>query len=144
VGNAFGMLARNGAYPAPDTLPSRYPAPPRLLPQGREALEDAAIIRDPHRLARIVQSQVDVPNGSDVLALTEPTGVRNMLILRNASVTANIFISFGVAASSLSAPLVMEPGRMILLDTVCPQDEVHAIADAAGASLCIGVSSYGA
>lgn len=92
-GDGFGLLARTGAYPAPDSLPSRYPAPPRVLPQGREAIENAALVRDPHRVARIIQSQVDVPNGSDVLALTEPTGIRNMLILRNASATANIYIS---------------------------------------------------
>lgn len=137
---SFDLLARKGLRPWP-----AFEEPPRAplqrLPDGAQAVADATVIRDPHRLASLIELSAAPANGVSGLVLDQADGIRNMLLFRNASTTANIYIGFGRPASTLSI-LALAPGDIVLFDTVCPQNEIHAVADAAGGSLAIAFSQY--
>jgi hypothetical protein len=72
--------------------------------------------------------------------ITEPVTRRNYLMLRNASTTSNLFISFGVAASLFSA-LQLAPGQIVFFDVVVPQNDVFVMADNADGVLSYAVST---
>jgi hypothetical protein len=100
-----------------------------------------ATIFDPHHYAKFNgEIAIAVPNGSAVVVASQPSSLRNMCQLRNASATANIYVSFG-AVASLNSLLKLLPGDQILYDVVCPQDEVSAYADAASAVLVFAQST---
>lgn len=118
-------------------LPHR-PSGARFGPS--KSAPDTAVIFDTHHYAKFNgEIAVSVNNGSTTIAAGQPNGLRNMCQLRNASETANIFVSFGNVASLFSL-LKLLPGDQILYDVVCPQDDVNAYADAAGAVLVFGQS----
>ena len=62
-----------------------------------------------------------------------------MLLLRNSSAAANIYVSFGTNAS-LASILRITPNTMILMDVVCPQNDVFAFADAVNGFLTLAHS----
>lgn len=95
-----------------------------------------------HRYANIIEGNL-APGLASAQFLQEPSSKRNFLGLRNASAAggANIYISFGRDASTASW-LVLIPGQIILFDTVVPQDDCYAIADAAGGLLSYAFSTY--
>lgn len=99
-------------------------------------------IADPHHYARIVeQPNVAIATtAGGTLLLTEPDFVRNYLMMRNNSVAANIYVAFGSPASANSV-LRITPNNMILFDTVVPQDDVYAFADAASGFLSFNYSN---
>lgn len=100
-----------------------------------------ATVFDPHHYAKFNgEIAVAVPNGSAVLVASQPSGLRNMCQMRNASTTANVYVSFG-AVATLNSLLKLLPGDQILYDVVCPQDEVSAYADAASAILVFAQST---
>ena len=119
------------------TIPRGAPPPLRRSAGARRPAE----VYDPHRYAKFSGEQyVSVPvDAPGILALVAPDTRRNSLIVRNTSATANIFIAFGSGASSASI-IRLTPNTMILFDTVVPQDDVWAIADAASATLTIAQS----
>lgn len=127
-------VMRSGDMP---NLP--HSAPPPARQRGRDARPTEVF--DPHRYARLVGEQTIavaiVAPGTRVL--TEPDTRRNMLLLRNASATANVYVSFGNEAS-LNSPIILTPGQMVLFDTVVPQDDVFAFADAAAAFITVAQS----
>jgi len=71
-----------------------------------------------------------------VLFLPQGDGWRNMLMLRNASATANIYIGVAQDASTLSTIRLAASQTIMLLDTVVPQDDLYWLADAANGILC--------
>lgn len=128
----WGMRASD----MPDA-PAKVPPPARRRRKDQPAVE----IIDPHRYGRLNGEQtIAVAAASPgTQVLTEPDERRNMLMMRNASTTANIYVAFGNLATTQSI-IVLAPGIMILFDTVVPQDDVYAIADAASAFLTVAQS----
>lgn len=87
-----------------------------------------------------------VPTTSTKL-VNQPPSFRTYLHLRNASGAggANIFVEFGADAVADSAGIAgsgvrLEPNEQILWDAKIPQDDIYAIASAAGALLVISYS----
>lgn len=99
-------------------------------------------IFDAHRYAWLRGSQLFSVGTTSAMVIDQPTGFRNMLMLRNASATANIYVEFGSDASTTQTVLRLKPDQVVLLDTVVPQDAIYAIADAASASLAVMQSQY--
>lgn len=78
------------------------------------------------------------------LIIDAPASYRNYLHLRNASGVggANLYIEFGANAIADSAGIAgsgirLEPNEQILWDDKIPQDDLYAIADAAGGLLVV-------
>ncbi|HJZ11335.1 MAG TPA: hypothetical protein VJ521_04250 [Acidobacteriota bacterium] len=95
---------------------------------------------EPHRYAFPLETVWPIGIVS-TLVCSEPVGVRNMLMLRNASTGGqNVFVSFGIAAS-INSILILLPNTMIIHDTCVPQQEVNAVASAAGALLTVSFSN---
>lgn len=139
-GSPHRMPEGDGVYPQPSALiagggPSGKPTTP-----GEVGDKNAPPFRDPHHYASVISSFANVPNGSSVQVLQEQVGRRNLLMLRNNSATANIYVEFKKDAS-LSSVLRITPNTMVLFDVVVPQDEVFAYADAASAVLSFAYSS---
>lgn len=123
--------------------PQSMPARPRAFEarRARQPGPGVVTIYDPHHYGLFNGSNpLNVPNGGSVLVLSEPTGLRNMLMFRNASVTANIYLDFGNPAGLFST-IRLTPNTMLLYDAVVPQDDVYAYADAAGAVLSYSFSN---
>lgn len=99
------------------------------------------IVRDLHRYATLngdlLVAVTNAAGGN--LVLSAPDTLRNFLMIRNSSATANIYISFGNNAS-LSSVLMLAAGTIILFDTVVPQDDVYALADAAAGFVTVAQS----
>ena len=125
-------VGMNDLPAGPDGSPPPVRANARIRP---------TVVYDPHRYAKFSGEQfVRVSNSAPgTLILPAPDTRRNALILRNISATANIYVAFGSNATSSSA-LYLTPKTMILFDTVVPQDDVFAIADAASASIVVAQS----
>lgn len=100
---------------------------------------NAPPFRDPHHYASIIEANVPVGIVSAEF-LTQPVNKRNFLMFRNNSATANIYIGFSKDATTASM-LRITPNTMVLFDVVVPQDDLYAIADAAGGSLSYGYST---
>lgn len=144
--------------PAIQGPPHNLPAPgDRLRPRGSNLIGGAGsgggptlntpipngtqFVRERHRYANLIETPIGVDLVS-ITALSQPTGLRNMLLLRNASTTNQvIFISFGNTAT-IQSVLRLTANQQVLFDTVVPQNEVNAVADVAGAILVIAYSQY--
>ncbi len=70
---------------------------------------------------------------ADQLVLNSPPGAakRIFLLIVNSHPTQNMFLTFGVAATQLLGIPILNTFGFILLDTVCPHDDVHLIANGA-------------
>ena len=99
----------------------------------------AAPVSMSHAYASIISAYTNVGIVS-ALFLLQPAAKRNFLALRNASATANIYIEFSNQATTNSW-LELLPAQIVLFDTVVPQNDLYAIADAAGAVLAYGYST---
>jgi hypothetical protein len=115
--------------------------PPR--PRGRSSVPGAGGIvevRNDHNYANIVDVNVPV-NLASIRVLDQPTSLRNLLVMRNASAgTQIIFIGFGREASALST-LAINAGQMVMFDFVVPQEDIFALSSAAGGVLCLAYST---
>ena len=127
--------------PSPHNLPQR--PDPALGTTTRIGLPgDTANIREVYRYASVTSLSVTVGTTS-LKFLDQPIGKRNMLGFRNASTGGqNIYIDFNAQATTGSW-LYITPGQIVLFDTVVPQDDLYAIADAAGATLAYAYSTFG-
>jgi hypothetical protein len=99
------------------------------------------LITDPYRFSAIVDLQIPTTTQSFKF-LDQPIGKRNTLAFRNAS-TANqvIYIGFGGNATTNSW-LQINPGTIILFDSVVPQDDLYVISDVTAGLLCYAYSTY--
>jgi len=77
---------------------------------------------------------------SSVKIIDEAVSYRNFLMFRNPDATAKLYIGFGQDASANST-LILNPGVMVLFDTVVPQDDIYVISDTAGKSVCVHYST---
>lgn len=126
--------------PAVGPIVGRAPmAPPQFAP-GQQAA-DVQTIRDPHRYAILSGSaRLNVGTTSGLILASPPTS-RNFLVIRNVSAAANIFVDFGIAADITRTPIRLIPNAILIFDDVVPQDDVFAIADAAGGVVGISFSN---
>lgn len=122
--------------PAPHNLPSR----PNPTTVQQPFIPDTVAVREVYRYASLQDLQVTVGTTSFKF-LDAPIGKRNMLGFRNASTSQTIYIGFGRDATTNSW-LALSPGTIILFDTVCPQDDLYAVASAAGATLAYIYSTF--
>lgn len=113
--------------------------PPPVLGSFPTADTNASV--DPHHYASVLSLYSPVPTVSpSVPFLTQPASKRNLLILRNDSAAANIYIDFGKSASAQST-LKITPGQTFLFDEVVPQDDLYYFADAAAGFLAYSYSN---
>jgi len=126
---------------SPHNLPSR--PEPGLQTTSRNAVSgDTQSIREIYRYA-YVTSLSQALGTTSIKFLDQPIGKRNFLGFRNASTASqNIFIDFSSQAT-VNSWLLLAPGTTILFDTVVPQDDLYAIADAPGAQLTYAYSTFG-
>lgn len=98
-------------------------------------------ITDPYRFSSIVDLTI-VTTTASVKFLDQPIGKRNTLGFRNAS-TSNqvIYIGFGGNATTGSW-LQINPGTIVLFDTVVPQDDLYVISDVTAGVLAYVYSTY--
>lgn len=99
------------------------------------------LVRERHRYAEVIETPWTV-GVSSIRVLSQPSGLRNFLLLRNISTGAQvIFVSFGNAAT-LQSSLRLASNAAILFDTVVPQNEINAISDLAAGALMVAYSQY--
>lgn len=99
------------------------------------------MVRERHRYADVIETPWTVGVNS-VKVLSQPSGLRNFLLLRNISTGAQIiFVSFGNTAT-LQSSLRLASNQAILFDTVVPQNEINAISDLASGALMVSYSQY--
>jgi hypothetical protein len=132
--------------PYPHNLPAKADAG---LPSGQSSptstnfpgYSSTVAITDPYRFSSLVDLQVTTTTISFKF-LDQPIGKRNTLAFRNAS-TANqvIYIGFGGAATTNSW-LQINPGSIILFDSVVPQDDLYVVSDVTGGVLAYVYSTY--
>lgn len=126
--------------PAAGPLVGRSVGPVRGLAPGEQS-PDVQTIRDPHRYAQLSGSARLPVGTASGLVLAAPPTRRNFLIVRNVSATANIFLDFGIAADVSRTPMRLIPNAMLIFDDVVPQDDVFAVADAAGGAIGLSFSN---
>lgn len=124
------------SLPLPGDVPSNGSGQPHLAPTNWVA--------DAWHQATIVSSQVApsaVANPDQQPFLLAPNTLRNMLMLRNASVGGqNMFIEFGKPASAATV-LFLVPNQIVMFDEVVSQDDLYAACDVAGGLLSFGYST---
>lgn len=98
-------------------------------------------ITDPYRFSSLVDLSI-ITTTASIKFLDQPIGKRNTLGFRNAS-TANqvIYIGFGGAASTNSW-MQINPGTIVLFDSVVPQDDLYVVSDVTGGVLAYVYSTY--
>lgn len=125
--------------------PSPHNLPIREVPQATTATVDftGATIntRNIYAYASLVSVNVTVGTASFKF-LDAPIGKRNMLGFRNASTgTQVLYIDFNANATTGSW-LAIQPGVLVLFDTVVPQDDLYVVSDAAGGVLAYAYSTF--
>ena len=116
-----------GLYGAPATTPGDPNAQP---------------VRDAMANAEIIEGNAAVPatGAQSIKFLERHPSQRNLLLIRNSSASANVWIGFGSPASQNSI-LQLPPGTLVVFDVRVPQNDLWAIADIAGATVSWGVST---
>ena len=133
--NSFPVL--NNTPGGGNAPPGTLIAPPSVSPVAGSM--DPVSMRDLHHYAQVIGLNFSIATTSAKF-LDQPPTRRNLLMLRNNSATANIYIDFGKDATTNST-LRITPNTVILFDTVVPQDDLYAIADAASAFLSVSFST---
>lgn len=98
-------------------------------------------VNEPHRYASITEVAIYASNTYYVKFLDAPVGKRNMLMFRNADLAGVIYIGFNAIPSNISV-LAVQPGQLIVFDTVVPQDDLYVVADIASCVFCYGWSTF--
>lgn len=105
--------------------------------------KESTAVLDQHRYAYVGGSLTAQIKANESVQLIQAQNVlRNLLFFRNASATANFYIDFGNQAG-LNSALILQPGQIILFDTVVPQDDVYIYADAVNSILRYFYSTLG-
>jgi hypothetical protein len=98
-------------------------------------------VQDPWRRGIVNGTIVAAVPQQSTLVLSQSDVSRNFLIIRNTSTLANVYINFGNDANAGLSTLLLAPNGFVGFDVVVPQDDVFAIADAAGGQLSISYST---
>lgn len=158
IGMPARMLYERPVWGSPAVMgPARNLPPPgdRLSRRGLNTMQGTGsdqageasqqlrtqMVRERHRYADVIETPWSVGVQS-VRVLSQPTGLRNFLLLRNISTGAQvIFVSMGNTAT-LQSSLRLASNQTILFDTVVPQTELNAISDLANGALMVAYSQY--
>lgn len=129
VGGPGGIVGDNLTQPlAPNQAGLLQATPTQRVQDGwRRATVNGTIIVPVDTVSVLVLAQSDV--------------ARNFLIIRNTSAGANIYINFGNDATAGLSTLLLAPNGFVGFDVVVPQDDIFAVADAAGGQLSISYST---
>jgi len=127
---------------SPHNLPKRpEPGVTTTENAGQIAPGETVPIRDAYRYASLVTAATTVGTTSFKF-LDQPIGKRNFLGLRNASTTSQIlYVEFNSNATT-GAWLAINPGTIVLFDTVVPQDDLYIISSAAGGVMAYAYSTF--
>jgi hypothetical protein len=145
-GPPVSFIESREAFDAPQRMPG---GPSMRVPtvdlngqpvQSAGGVDTTTPVGDNWHSANIISGQVAVGNLSSTKFLDMPVNRRNLLMLRNYSATANIYIEFNRDASDDSV-IRLTPNTMMLFDSVVPQDDVYAYGDAANAILSYAYSN---
>lgn len=134
---------------SPWTVPGYIPPSPHNLPvrevpgQTTTSVDftgETLNMRNVFSYASLVT--VSIPVGTtSIKFLDAPIGKRNLLGFRNASATQVLYIDFNAPATT-GAWLAIQPGILVLFDTVVPQDDLYVISDTAGGTLAYAYSTF--
>ena len=125
---------------APHNLPKR-PEQTTSERSGISTIGESVNVRNNYQYASLVTAGLTVGTTS-IKFLDQPIGKRNLLSFRNASAGGQtIYIEFNAQATT-GAWLALTAGTIILFDAVVPQDDLYAIASAAGGQLAYAYSTY--
>jgi hypothetical protein len=119
--------------------PSRFPPAPVGGATSPALRNPVQAVTASHWYAQIISVAFSVTTTSQRL-LDQSAAWRNFLAIRNSSASANIYVGFGLDASTTASWLRLAAGTIVLFDTVVPQDDLYFIGDAAG-SVAIGYST---
>jgi hypothetical protein len=124
----------------PHNLPSRPdPAVAASTVQGIPA--DGLNVREPYRYASYNSLSLVVGTTS-IKFLDAPIGKRNFLGFRNASTAGQVlYVDFNSNATTGSW-LALNPGTLVVFDTVVSQDDLYVISSAAGGVLAYVYSTF--
>lgn len=134
-------LGNRTPWSAPQTIeavPEVRTIRPAIASGAVVQAREAAPVREAHRYAQINGSIViGDPTGDGVLALAAPQNFRNFLMIR--CTIGAVYVDFGREAS-VSSPLFLGTGAIVLFDTVVPQDDVYIRRDGlnGGVSIAFG------
>lgn len=106
-----------------------------------ERAPSEVFVTEPHRYASITEVAIYASNTYYVKFLDAPVGKRNMLMFRNADLAGVCYIGFNAVPSNVST-FAVQPGQLIVLDTVVPQDDLYVIADIAQCVFCYAWSTF--
>lgn len=127
--------------PAPHNLPKRTDTSTTAQSAGLLVDGETVNIRENYRYASLVTAGLTISTTA-IKFLDQPIGKRNFLSFRNASTGGQIiYIDFNQQATTNSW-LALTAGTLILFDTVVPQDDLYAIASAAGGQLAYAYSTF--
>ena len=127
--------------PSPNNLPVR--PEPGAAPNTTQTISSGQTVdtRETYRYASVVTVSLNVDTTS-IKFLDAPIGKRNFLGFRNASPGAQIlYLEFNAQATT-GAWLAINPGVLVLFDTVVPQDDLYVISSAAGGVLAYAYSTF--
>lgn len=126
---------------APHNLPKRTDTTSTAQNANLIVAGEVVNIRENYRYASLVTAGLGLSTVS-IKFLDQPIGKRNFLSFRNASTGGQIiYIDFNSQANTNSW-LALAAGTLILFDTVVPQDDLYAVASAAGAQLAYAYSTF--
>lgn len=108
---------------------------------GPSTARPAIEVFDRQRLAYLRGTQIFNVGIVSSQIISESVTSRNLLIMRNTSATANIYVNFGNNATTASI-VRLAVNEVFMWDIVPPQDDIYAIADAAGGQLSVAVSTF--
>ncbi len=127
--------------PAPHNLPKRTDPGTTTQSAGITQSGETVPIRDNYRYASLVTAGLAISTTS-IKFLDQPIGKRNFLSFRNASTAGQIlYIEFNSQAT-VGSWLALNPGTLVLFDTVVPQDDLYVISSAAGGQLAYAYSTF--
>ena len=121
--------------------PQYIPQYPHNLPSNFPGYADNVSVTESYRFASFVDLSI-ITTTTSVKFLDQPIGKRNTLGFRNASAGSQvIYIGFGGNATT-SSWLEINPGVIVLFDTVVPQDDLYVISDVTAGVLSYVYSTY--
>ena len=133
---AGAVAPMQGIPPLPST-----PVEASFQSAGQSGGVEIAPVFDAHHYARLNSEQVfSLDASTSTIIALRTNALRNMLFMRNSSGAADVYVSFGNAAS-LNSILKLSAGDQILLDAVVPQDEIFAFSTVGGATIVIATST---
>ena len=128
--------------PGPHNIAALKAPTVEAVPNTAQALPQATTdVREVYRYASFVTVRLPLSTTS-IKFLDAPVSKRNFLGFRNASPGAQIiYIDFNANATTGSW-LAITPGTLVVFDTVVSQDDLYAVASAAGAVLAYAYSTF--